>query len=141
MREKFELACKIIGLVLFCSSIFVLLSGIAIFVKLLDVTETIPQSSKALLTQSQIAELQNISSSMRIMYSTIVIFFGIMAMLLGIYLMKSNNLFVKLCYPARSKNVPEIPSEDIQVKINAKQPQKGPEVISENKYAPPGYFR
>jgi len=139
MREKFELACKIIGLVLFCGSILVLLSGIAIFVTLSD-DVMLPQSSRALLTQSQIDELQNMSSSMRNMYSTIVIFFGIMAMLLGIYLMKSNNLFVKLCYPSKSENVSEIPSGEIQVKTNAEQPQKQSEAISENKYAPPGYF-
>ena len=141
MREKFELACKIIGLVLFVSSIFVLFSGIAIFITLSDTAKTIPQSTQALMTQTQIAELRDMSSSMRNMYTFIVLFFGIIEMLLGIYLMKSNNLFIKLCYPFENKNIPVIPPSDIQFDIKARESQQESKESSGDKYAPPGYYQ
>jgi hypothetical protein len=141
MREKFELACKIVGLALYVSSILVLFSGIAIFIILLDTAKTIPHSTQALMTQTQIAELRDMSSSMRNMYTFIVLFFGIIEMLLGIYLMKSNNLFIKLCYPFENKNTPVIPPSDIQLDMKAKESQQESKKPSENKYAPPGNYQ
>jgi c-di-AMP phosphodiesterase-like protein len=140
MREKFELACKIIGLMFFCTSIFVLLAAIAFFITITYIPE-IPQSTMKLLTQSQITELQDMSNSMRNMYSLTITFFGIIEMLLGLYLMKSNNLFVKLCYPARSGSSNHDSFNDIKLDTKAEETHKHTKETSEKKYAPPGYFQ
>ncbi len=54
--------------------------------------------------------------------------------------MKSNNLFVKLCYPANSENTSEFTHEEIHLETNIKRSQNETETISDNKYTPPGYF-
>ena len=140
MREKFELACKIIGLLFFVAGIFALFAGLAFFL-LYNALDKIPQSSMAIMSQSQIAELQDISDSMRNTYALMFLFGGIVEILLGFYLMKSNNLFIKLCYPFRNQNVSEIRASDIQLNVKSDQSKPESKKPSGDKYAPPGYFK
>lgn len=139
MREKFELACKIVGLVLFVSSIFVLFSGL-LFIIGYDTIETTPPSTRALMTQSQIVELQNMSNSFRNVSCLIISLGGILGMLLGFYLMKSNNLFIKLCYPIDKQNISVAPP-GIQLDVKTNESQTELKESSVDKYAPPGYFK
>jgi len=134
MRDKFELACKIIGLLFFVSGIFVILSGIIVFLFIGNIY-TIPPSDKALMTQSQIAELQDITNSTRDRYALVFLFAGILEMILGFYLMKSENIFLKLCYPYENKPVPVMLSPDIQLKDKSKELQVESKEPSENKCA------
>ena len=139
MREKFELACKIIGLLFFITGIFMLLSAIVFFL-FYNTLDTISPGSRAMMSQSQIAELQEVSNSIRNYYAGVLLFGGIMEMLLGYYLMKSGNLFLKLCYPLKNRNVPVKPVPEIQLDIQSKESQPEPKEPSADKYAPPGYF-
>ena len=139
MRDKFELACKIIGLLFFVAGIFVILTGIVVFL-FIGTMDQIPPSSKALMTQSQIAELQDITNSVRNRYALAFLFAGILEMIIGFYLMKSKNIFLKLCYPFENKQVPVKLPPDIQLEVKSNESQVESKESSENKYAPPGYF-
>jgi predicted membrane protein len=141
MREKFELSCKIIGLVVFCFGVIYFLIALGFFLIRLDAMQLLPQSARALYSESQVAEVRATASYLGVYVIKLLIFWGVLFVLVGIYLMKSNNLFVKLCYPKKSKNISEFTPDEIQPETNIKQPQKEAETSSENKYAPPGYFK
>jgi hypothetical protein len=74
-------------------------------------------------------------------YVIVAAMISVFEVIFGVYLMKSNNLFVKLCYPFENKNTPVIPPPDIQLDIKTKESQQESKKLSENKYAPPGYFK
>ena len=141
MRDKFELACKIIGLIFFCIGAVYALSTIPMFFqKAPDVSQLYPDLSQV-LNQSEINDMQKSASYIWGYALRTIIFFGIIPMLLGFYLMKSNNLFVKLCYPFEKRNIPVMQTPDIQLDVKPKESQEKVEKPSENKYAPPGYFQ
>lgn len=142
MREKFEFYTKIIGLVFFCFGALYALSTIPLFFqKAPDVTQLIPASAMKMFSQADIADMQSRADYLWKHALKMFFFFGIVPMALGVYLMTSNNLFVRFCYPARSLSTTIDSSKDISLHTNAKETDNIGEHTSENKYAPPGYFQ
>ena len=94
---------------------------------------------KSFLPANQIAQMNaQIDESLAEMMTWLTInflFSGIAPILIGLYLMKSNNFFICLCYPAQA--IPETPELNI---INAEvKPSKLKPEDNEKKYAPPGF--
>ena len=141
MREKFELASKIIGLVFWGLGFVAFVSAVLIFILKPDVIQMLPESARAVYNQQQIRELREINS--QVVNRTIIIaaMIGVVQILLGVYLMKSNNLFVKICYPFENQNIPVTPSPDIRLGVKSNESQTEPKKSSGDKYAPPGYFQ
>ncbi len=137
MREKFQLASKIIGLVFWGLGFITFVCVILIFVLKPDAMQMLPESARAVYNQSQIKELRLAGSYVLNRYVIIVAMISVFEMFLGVYLMGSNNIFVKLCYPFENQIMPS-PTPDIQLDIKSSEVQTKP---SEEKYAPPGYFQ
>ncbi len=140
MREKFELASKIIGLVFWGFGFITFVCVILIFVLKPDAMQMLPESARAVYNQSQIKELQNMTNYATYRYILVLAIVSVFEVFFGVYLMNSNNLFIKLCYPFENQNIPS-PTPDIQLEIKTKESQMESKKPSEDKYAPPGYFQ
>ncbi len=141
MREKFELYCKAIGLVFFCLGVIAFLCAIVFFIFKPDAVQMLPESARTLYGQSQIDELQDASSYILNRYLIVLMILGFIEIFLGAYLMSSNNLFVRFCYPMRNNDSNINSSGDIKLDSFEVKNQKETEGTSETKYAPPGYFK
>ncbi|MBN1972714.1 MAG: hypothetical protein JW787_03690 [Sedimentisphaerales bacterium] len=141
MREKFELSCKIIGLVFWGFGLMTIVCSILIFILRPDVTHILPESGRAMYSQSQINELRTVTNYTTNRYVLIFAMMSVFEVIFGVYLMKSNNLFIKLCYPCDNQNIPVNPPSDIQLDVKSQGFQKKTGEPSENKYAPPGYYQ
>jgi hypothetical protein len=143
MRERFELHSKTVGLVVFCIGAYNSLSSGVLFLQgEPDVTKMMPSSTLKLLPRSDVAALQTSTSYVRKYALKALLLSGIAPLLLGFYLMRSNNLFVRLCYPAISGNPPSAPSgPDGPVKrnVSAKVAGSPDDRKPDSRYAPPGY--
>lgn len=144
MRDQFELNCKTVGIVLLCVGAYYSLAAVPLFFQREpDVTRMIPRSMLRGFTQSQIAEFQAATSyNWKYALKTLLLS-GIAPMLAGLYLMRSNNLFVRLCYPAghdTSASRPSIGKPVAESDAAQKTPGNADEKKLESKYAPPGYF-
>ncbi len=143
MRERFELHCKTVGLIVFCVGVYSSLSSIALFFqKAPDITKMIPQSALKTLAPPAVAELQAATSyTWRYALITLVLS-GIAPLLIGVYLMRSNNLFVRRCYPVPTDGLPpalhrtdELPKSSASRQVPERVSDEG----SDSRYAPPGY--
>ncbi len=143
MREKFELHCKTVGLIIFCFGVYSSLSCIPLFLqKAPDVTKMIPQSALKTLARPDIAGLQAATSYTWKYALTTLVLSGIAPILIGVYLMRSNNLFVHLCYPTSTGSPPPAASganeaATLNISPNGRGGASDKEVRS--RYAPPGY--
>jgi hypothetical protein len=115
MREKFELSCKVVGVVFFCFGIVAFLCAIVFFIFKQDAVQSLPESARTLYSQSQINELQNASSYILNRYLIVLMILGFIEIFLGAYLMSSNNLFVRFCYPQRNNDSNINSSGDIKL--------------------------
>jgi hypothetical protein len=143
MRDRFELNCKTVGLVFLCIGAYYALTAVPLFFhKEPDVTEIFPRSMFQGLTQSDIADIRAASANLWKYALRTLVLTGIAPMLTGLYLMRSNNLFVRLCYPTRGANLTPPPSISTTVAELDAAPKAGnaDERKPESKYAPPGYF-
>jgi hypothetical protein len=145
MREKFELHCKTVGLVAFCFGAFYVLTSIPLFFqKAPDVTRMVPQSAlMPPLVRSELAQMQAGMSYIWKHALQVLLISGIAPLLMGIYLMRSNNLFVRLCYPERSGQAAPIsivPNEAQAPDVSVKVPRNADDKKTGSRYAPPGYF-
>jgi hypothetical protein len=143
MREKFELHCKTVGLVLFCIGIYSSLTSLSLLAqKGPDITKLLPQSELKMFAPSYLAEMQATASYARKHALTSLLLSGIAPILLGIYLMRSRNLFVRLCYP--DAGGPPSASGAIGAPARLDVPPKAPGNANDkdlgSRYAPPGYF-
>ncbi len=143
MRERFELHCKTIGLIIFCAGVYSSLSSLPLFLqKAPDITKMIPPSSLKTLARPDIAGLQAITSyTWRYALMTLVLS-GIVPILMGVYLMRSNNLFVHLCYPTPTGSPPPTVSTTNEAATRNVPPKaRGSASDKElrSRYAPPGY--
>jgi hypothetical protein len=144
MRDRFELNCKTVGLVFFCIGAFYALTAIPLFLrKPADIKRMVPQSALRVFSEADIAELQAATSYTWKYALKTLLLSGIAPMLTGLYLMRSNNLFVRLCYPIRGgKSAPSpgittaVAEPDAAPKAAGNSDERKPE----SKYAPPGYF-
>jgi len=137
MRGKFELASKIIGLVFWGLGFITLVFAILVFILKPDALRILPESARAIYSQTEIKELRSAGSYIMNRYVIIAAMMSVFEVFFGVYLMKSNNIFVKLCYPFEDQIMPS-PTPDIQLDIKSSEVQTKP---SEDKYAPPGYFQ
>ena len=143
MREKFELHCKTIGLAIFCIGVYNSLSSVSLSLqKEPDVTKMIPQSVLKTLGRPDIADAQASASYMRKYTLKTILLAGIAPILMGVYLMRSNNLFVRLCYPTASGSPSSASSgigkpAELDVSPNARG--SADDKKQSSRYAPPGY--
>lgn len=144
MRDRFELNCRTVGLVFFCIGAYYALTAVPLFLqKPADIKRMVPQSALRVFSEADIAELQAATSYIWKYALKTLLLSGIAPMLAGLYLMRSNNLFVRLCYPAGGAKLPSPPS----ISKPFAEPDGAPRTPGnadgkkpESKYAPPGYF-
>jgi hypothetical protein len=151
MKQKFQLASKIVGLVLFSWGLVYSLSAIPMFLgtdraldqytesmKRMDLqfpgispeeTRQIKQQTSRVLNQASEATKQSL---IPIMISLACV--GLIPAGLGLYLMKHDNLLVRYAFPHSEAIPPPISSADRK----SSQPRR--EEHPDQKYAPPGYF-
>ena len=145
MRDKFELCCKVIGLVSFCVGIYVSLSAIPMFFqKEPDLTKFLPQSVVGRLSTSDLAGMKASASYLWQYALKRLAFHGIVPALIGLYLMRSGNVFVRLCYPMtghRRLQAGREQSEDIEFKAPRQKAAGNTGQSQDTKYAPPGYYQ
>ncbi len=143
MRERFELHSKTIGLVLFCLGVYSSLNSIVLLVqKQPDVTKMIPSSALQVLGRSGIADMQAATSYAWKYHLRILLLSGIAPLLMGVYLMRSNNLFVRWCYPAATGRPPAASSPagaPAKLGVSPKIPGSASDKKPDSRYAPPGY--
>jgi hypothetical protein len=143
MRERFELHCRTIGLVLFCIGGYNSLTSVSLLVqKEPDVSRMIPQSALKTLGPSNIAEIQAATSYTWKYTLRALLLSGIAPILMGVYLMRSNNLFVRLCYPTVTGSLPSTPrgtDEPAKLNVSPKVPGSADDKKQSSRYAPPGY--
>lgn len=145
MREKFELCVKVVGLVLLSLGILVVVNAILIFFlnPFRDFSSSMLSGSPlAQQFQDQVArELWNA----RIRTTVFTSLSGIATVMIGVYLMRSNNLIVRLCYPPMDGSMqPGTASGPSQVDMTlsgAPAQEQGRTNPPETRYAPPGYFQ
>lgn len=142
MKEKFELYCKVVGLIFFCVGFYYCLSSIPLFFqKAPDVTNILPQSFLKPLSNSDIAEIKASASYIWQYALKTLILSGIVPIVMGWYLMRSNNLFVRFCYPTTPLTNKDS-GQDIDLNVsNKKEHNVVDEEDPDSKYAPPGYLQ
>ncbi len=124
MRERFQLCSKVIGLLLFLTGVIIVAnSGLQYLVS--DSWISLGQ----LLTKQEGPKVFD-SVLRQVMYRTMI--HGPVPILFGLYLMYSENLFVKLCYGARRPKETK-PSQPKEVDLPPPPPRP------DRDYAPPGY--
>ncbi len=109
MRERFELACKILGMMFICAGIMSSLSHLngAFFapdvsVDMKPVLDSLGQQFNSMPNQMAEAYKKTMkashSSIVRFQYTS-ALFYCIVPLAMGLMLMRSNNIFVRLAYP------------------------------------------
>jgi hypothetical protein len=143
MREKFELHSKTIGLVLFCLGVYSSLNSVVLLIQRQpDATKMIPSSALQMLSRSNIADMQATSSYVWKYDLRVLLLSGVAPILMGVYLMRSNNLFVRWCYPAVAGNSPAASSPanaPPKLNVSPKMPASAGDKRPDSRYAPPGY--
>jgi hypothetical protein len=140
MREKFELCSKVLGLAVFCYGVIYSLSMIPTYFHQPRADTLVPPSMLNTVAGQQFASYMNEAMPRLFAWITVQLFLqGIVPALLGLYLMRSNNLFVRLCYPNTPS--PHIAStgSDIQLHTSSEASAQRKESKSDDRYAPPGY--
>jgi hypothetical protein len=142
MKEKFELYCKVVGLIFFCIGFYYCLGSIPLFFqKAPDVTKFVPQSTLKMLSNTNIAEMKALASYVWQYALTMLILSGIVPIVMGWYLMRSNNVFVRFCYPTTPPTNKDS-SQDIDLNVsNNKEQSTTDGEDPDGKYAPPGYLQ
>ena len=151
MRDSFELTCKILGLVLVCGGILVAVNIIPRFFD--DYPDEFPFPSENmaqvwnLLAQNEkFRQLSENARAAALRHNLLALAcMGLLPVALGVYLMKPNNVFLRLCYPVTARpdaalpaiSVPENDDSD-EGQRGAGNPERSPEE-ADVKYAPPGY--
>ncbi len=140
MREKFELCCRVLGLAIFCWGVITALTTIPVYFHQVKADTFLP---KVLLNSPegrQLAEEANKAMSRTWVWVTVQLFLqGIAPILLGVYLMRSNNLFVRRCYPDASGPSPSEKIAELQLRLAASASPPSKEQKNDDRYAPPGY--
>ncbi len=138
MKEKFELCCKVLGLALFCWGVITALSTIPMYFHQLKPDTFLPSILLNSPEGRQLAQEANRAASRTWAWATIQLLLqGITPTLLGLYLMRSNNIFVRRCYPEASGSKPSIAELQLRLAASAAASPKAKE--SDDRYAPPGY--
>jgi hypothetical protein len=144
MRERFELICKGVGLIVFCLGalwLLILLCGLLFGPP--DITQMLPQAAVSRLSRSEIDQMQEPGSYVwRHALTVFLLPMSIASILGGLYLMQSNNLVVRLCYPqsgAAASPPPEVTGHTVGSAGSSRTPQSS-ETKPRDKYAPLGYF-
>lgn len=144
MREKFELCCKVVGLAVFCYGFYYSLSSIPLFFQ--GEPDVSKMYGEELLQKIHPGLVNQLKESMAYTWKYILkllILHGIVPMLMGIYLMRSNNLFVRLCYPlaGSSPKSPQNDDKSTELTLSKETSKKRNEETSDSQFAPPGYFQ
>lgn len=146
MRDIFQLICKVVGLGFVCGGFVMAVNTIPLLFTEYPGDARLQQlwgPMWAALQQNE--EFRQAMQSARVdswRYPLIsLVCKAILPALLGIYLMRSNNVFVRLCYPTRS--APRATPDRTSGAGEASRPLEGEsEVDSEDsdlKFAPPAY--
>lgn len=126
MRKYFELSCKIIGLLLICYGTIVLFVGAPL------VIGTLP----GLMPQRN-----GVQWHANLFLVWTLLSCGALPVSMGIYLMRSNNLVVRLCYPERTDHTQPPTSGTLSLNLpRTEKDEEKPEDPPDDKYAPPGYL-
>ncbi len=144
MRERFELCTKVIGLPLLCGAVVLAFTAILTFIHRPDygTSQQLGVMMPHPFGNQLPTKVQLVASRY---YGWFLIHMLVLATsvgALGVYLMRSDNLVVQLCYPHEGgASHPEALS-DVQISgsLAAKpEERKATENRSDKRYAPPGY--
>ncbi len=140
MREKFELYSKALGLILVCYGILVSLSMIPVYFDQPTAEMFFPESIINIPHVQEAIEDFNKVFPHTMTWITVHMFLqGALPALLGWYLMRSGNIFVRYCYPENQQFGSSIDCTDVQ--LGLKKEATDPQQISldDERFAPPGY--
>jgi hypothetical protein len=148
VREKFELCVKVVGLLFLCSGVLVVLGAILLFfcnffTDDAYLASTLSDNAFSQQFQEQLAHRKNSMLHVRTWAAVYCSLLGAFTAALGVYLMRSNNLIVRLCYPRTDGRVqPGAASRPQAVDVTVSSTTgKGQEMKNraDTRYAPPGY--
>ncbi len=137
MRQYFELSSKVIGLLLVCYAIVMCLQIIPLFWHKPEVARFMPQSiANTRIGRLTAQEAQQIATYTWHYALEHLVLVSIVPALLGIYLMRSNNLAVRFCYPLPAEGKEPPGGSDLE---EPSLPPDAEKTEGDAKYAPPGY--
>lgn len=145
MREKFELCVKVVGLALLSLGILLMLNAILLF--FFNPFHNIPSSllSSSPLPRQFQDQMADEMWNTRVRTTIYVLLSGIVQAAMGAYLMRSDNLIIRLCYPRSNGGMqPVVASGSLSADRALSDPPgqaQGPGSHPETQYAPPGYFQ
>lgn len=102
MRERFTLACRIVGLVLFCYALVTILAALPMLFMRPDMSRVLvaPKWVAETGLWKQTVEAAEQSGEYTWAWASLVIgVSGVIPLCLGLYLMISGRLIINLCYP------------------------------------------
>lgn len=108
-----------------------------------DVRKMLPSEALKRLTEFDFSQMQSAAAYPRRYALKTLLLSGIAPLAMGLYLMRSNNLFVRLCYPKLGGGT-SLTSDHAAPPIGLSTNPGSTETDdkkSDNRYAPPGYFR
>ncbi|NLH40991.1 MAG: hypothetical protein GX448_04050 [Planctomycetes bacterium] len=144
MRERFELCTKVIGLLLLCGVVVLTFTAIVTFLHRPDYGTS--QLQGVMMPHPLGSQLQTKAQLVTshcygwFLVHMLVLAVGLGA--LGVYLMRSDNLAVRLCYPDTNSGsrAETLSHAQIGSPLAAKpEERKATENRSDSRYAPPGY--
>ncbi|MHC4744818.1 MAG: hypothetical protein ACYS8Z_23130 [Planctomycetota bacterium] len=140
MRERFVLACRIVGLVVFCAGLLYTAMSLRMFVDRYDITRAMPPDALRDINRLTGGNFEkDVRHAQDYTWQWICVSFlvgSVAPLALGLYLMKSGRIFIKLCYPdekaatARPLRAPP--------QTEAPEETKLPQSPDDSKYMPPG---
>jgi hypothetical protein len=143
MREKFELCTKVFGLILFCLGSLAVVYAVLLLLHrpFLHSSDFLGDSPHGKQLQDQMAVVMSRANARIAVH---ILLSGVVPVGLGIYLMRSNNAFVRRCYPQREvalrpESISAPPPADASLSESAGGEQ-GTKTRPDARYAPPGYF-
>ncbi|HAK93850.1 MAG TPA: hypothetical protein DCM87_02270 [Planctomycetes bacterium] len=140
-RQLFQLSCKIVGLVLLCQGMLGALTAITLFFHEPDAARMVPAGALGVLPSEQVRELRAVTSYAWTHATEQLFLVGIIPMIVGGYLLRAENIVVRLCYPKTDKEQPssEMPDPALRGDPNRDAPDAHDTPTDESRYAPPGY--
>ncbi|HAK95735.1 MAG TPA: hypothetical protein DCM87_12245 [Planctomycetes bacterium] len=140
-RQSFQLACRIVGLVLLCQGIIAALGAVALFFHDPDAARMLPAGVAKTLPPEYVGDLRAAASYVWKHAMEQLLLTGIIPMVLGGYLLRAENIVVRLCYPKADAQRPDPRETGGEPGGDAVQsaPPGRDTATDESRYAPPGY--
>ena len=136
MRERFTLACRIIGLVIFCFGLLTILAALPMLFMRPDVSRVMvaPEWMAETGLWKQTVEAAEQSGKYWWAWALLAMgVSGVIPLCLGLYLMMSGRLIINLCYPEQ-RTVPE----DRPLVEDPKPTSKSVAKEDDRRFMPPG---